>query len=422
MNKFKVGDLIPLVTTAIILCISCIDLVRYGLLGNGVAFATMGIVNLLFALCALGAWMGKCAPCYLLITIFGFVLFCITNNVGTTLFNATFLVQAIVSLLGAIGGTVLAIRKRQRPQKITAVFLAAMLLIASVFSGIWGAGSVQANARKDARQEIWQVPDLFEGECERKGTIEKVTYETKAYATDLRTVKKSAYVYLPCGYEEGTKYDVLYLLHGSGDDEGYWLVQNEWNKRMLDNLIDQKVIRPVIVVTPTFYVEDDCTESLQTLDRLSYTFKDELRNDLMPAIESAYSTYAESADEKGFIESRDHRAFAGLSRGSVTTLHSVLCGSLDYFSSFGTFSASRTPLEYYLNHVQKDYSIDYWYVASGAFDFGLSSQLQDYHAILKAEPRLQPGVNTSVAVYPMRYHSQGNWHLALYNFLQIVYG
>lgn len=47
---------------------------------------------------------------------------------------------------------------------------------------------------------------------------------------------------------------------------------------------------------------------------------------------------------------------------------------------------------------------------------------KNYHAILKAEPRLQKGVNTSLAVYPMRYHSQGNWHLALYNFLQIIYG
>lgn len=62
----------------------------------------------------------------------------------------------------------------------------------------------------------------------------------------------------------------------------------------------------------------------------------------MPEIESSYSTYAKSADDVGFSESRDHRAFAGLSRGAVTMYHSVLCQSLDYFSWFGAFSGSRT--------------------------------------------------------------------------------
>ena len=38
-------------------------------------------------------------------------------------------------------------------------------------------------------------------------------------------------------------------------------------------------------------------------------------------------------------------------------------------------------------------------------------------AVLAAEPRLQEGVNTSLDVFPMRYHSIGSWHLALYNFL-----
>ena len=62
----------------------------------------------------------------------------------------------------------------------------------------------------------------------------------------------------------------------------------------------------------------------------------------MPEIESVYSTYAKSADDEGFAESRDHRAFAGLSRGAVTMYHSALCQSLDYFSWFGAFSGSRT--------------------------------------------------------------------------------
>ena len=80
-------------------------------------------------------------------------------------------------------------------------------------------------------------------------------------------------------------------------------------------MIAEGDIDPLIVVTPTFYVEDDCADDL---DQLTYSFAKELRNDLMPEIESSYSTYAKSADDKGFSKSRDHRAFAGLSRGAVT--------------------------------------------------------------------------------------------------------
>lgn len=243
-------------------------------------------------------------------------------------------------------------------------------------------------------------------------------YTTKAYATDGRIVQKRALVYIPYGYSEDVPYDILYLLHGTGDDEEYWLKTNPYNKVMLDNLIYYGEIDPLIVVTPTWYVEDDCDGNL---DPLTYSFREELRKDLMPAVESAYSTYAPSCDAAGFAVSRTHRAFAGLSRGAVTTLHSVLNGCLDWFSRFGTFSGSRTPVEYFTEHLQSEacrsLSIDYWYVASGTFDFALPGQIEDYKAVLAVEPRLRPGVNTSFDVFPMRCHSMGSWHPALYNFL-----
>ncbi len=192
---------------------------------------------------------------------------------------------------------------------------------------------------------------------------------------------------------------------------------------MVDNLIYYGVISPIIIVTPTFYVEDDCKDS--SLDPLTYSFKYELRNDIMPAVESRYSTYAETADDAGFKASREHRAFAGLSRGAVTTFHSVFCGCLDYFSKFGTFSASRTTEEEFRETIQsdefKDLSIDYLYVSSGSFDFSLSRQIWDMRTLLKIESRLTAGVNYNFDVFPMRYHSQGSWHLALYNCLQKLF-
>ena len=94
-------------------------------------------------------------------------------------------------------------------------------------------------------------------------------------------------------------------------------------------------------------------------------------------------------------------------------------------SWFGTFSGSRTDAEYFRNTIQseafRDYPIHYLYVTSGTFDFALPRQLQDNTALLSIEPRLTTGVNTDMDVFPMRYHSQGNWHLALYNLLQRIF-
>ena len=175
-------------------------------------------------------------------------------------------------------------------------------------------------------------------------------------------------------------------------------------------------------MTPTFYVEDDCADDL---DQLTYSFlQKELRNDQCRLI--LLFTYAQNpADDKGFSKSRDHRAFAGLSRGAVTMYHSVLCQSLDYFSWFGAFSGSRTDRTAFEDTIQTgdfaELPIHYLYVASGNFDFALPGQVQDYQALLDIEPRLRSGVNTCFDVFPMRYHSMGNWHLALYNFLQKIF-
>ena len=147
---------------------------------------------------------------------------------------------------------------------------------------------------------MWAVPAKYDGEePEQAGTVEEVVYDTRAYATDERDVKKTAYVYLPYGYSEEKEYNILYLMHGTGDDEKYWLKTNPYNKTMLDNMIADGDIEPLIVVTPTFYVEDDCADDL---DQLTYSFAKELRNDLMSEIESSYSTYAKSADDKGFSQ------------------------------------------------------------------------------------------------------------------------
>lgn len=431
--KQKKGCLVP---AAALWLLGMVQIVRYVMLGDTTALLTVVFLEVGFGLIALAAYRGEAPGLLLLAGAGAGVCYFFTNHAETTLFNLIYLIQAAAALLGGILGLLLMRRRKKvlgEAQKERPRFsllaagwfapMAALLLMTAAFGVYWGVQFQMVRGEQEAKREIWGVPASFDSvEANAQGTLTELIYDTKAYATDQRDVEKSAWVYLPAGYDEARKYNILYLMHGTGDDEKYWLITNPKNKTMLDQMIEQEVIEPLIVVTPTFYVEEDCMDGL---DALTYSFREELRNDLMPAVEETYSTYAASCDDRGFSESRDHRAFAGLSRGAVTTIHSAICGSLDYFSWFGTFSGSRTDGEYFRETLQTDefgeLPIHYWYVSSGNFDFALPGQVQDYKELLDVEPRLKEGENISFDTYPMRYHSAGNWHISLYNCLQKIF-
>ena len=62
-------------------------------------------------------------------------------------------------------------------------------------------------------------------------------------------------VYLPEGYATSKDdYPVLYLLHGSGDDEAGWLTKGK-AKAILDSLMINELCKPMIVVMPNGYLE-----------------------------------------------------------------------------------------------------------------------------------------------------------------------
>ena len=397
----------------------------YLALGSPEATVTLLIVQALFALLAWAAWQGRMPLLNLPVAVFGFVLAFTTNYAETTAFNWVFWLQTAAAAIGAVPGSILLFTGKLPLRRFPTAALVLFVLIGLVSLGVWRGWSAHDRALTGrAQHTVWEVPARFDSvESDQPGTVEELFYDTKAYGTDSRALQKSALVYLPYGYDEAKQYNILYLMHGTGDDQYYWLRTHAYNKTMLDNLIANGDIEPLIVVTPTFYVEDDFKDT--GLDPLTYSFREELRNDLMPAVESKYATYAESVDEAGFAASREHRAFAGLSRGAVTTFHSAFCGSLDYFAWFGTFSGSRTDADYFREHIRSEefaaLPIRYLYVTSGVFDFALPRQEQDVSALMALEPRLTTGVNTAFDVFPMRYHSMGNWHLALYNLLQRIF-
>ena len=105
-------------------------------------------------------------------------------------------------------------------------------------------------------------------------------------------------------------------------------------KYVIDHAIEDGKIQPLIIVLPTYNNtsgEDSGNYSLAL--QLTDQFHNELLNDLVPAVESKYSTYAEDTTSDGLIASRDHRGFGGFSMGSVNTWCTFWYG-LGYFRYF----------------------------------------------------------------------------------------
>ena len=203
----------------------------------------------------------------------------------------------------------------------------------------------KADASAATVQEIAQtgmstaVPEEYFNSADEQGSVVQITYDSKDYAGDESDITKTAYVYLPYCYDENdldTRYDICYLMHGWGGHEGEWFEYGSI-KEMLDSMIEKGDIQPTIFVSPTFY-SNSSTDFSSSVAQLRQFHKD-LEENLMPAVEGQFRTYAESTSPDDLKASRDHRAFAGFSLGSVTTWLQF-CYDSDYIRYFLPMSGS----------------------------------------------------------------------------------
>ena len=165
------------------------------------------------------------------------------------------------------------------------------------------------------------VPSEFFQATSEQGKVEVLWYDSKDYTKSNRpSTHKPAYVYLPYGYNATQKYDVIYLLHGwTGTAEQYFGLSS-WPqmKNLFDNLIEKGLTRPFIAVSPTWDKDNESKGWGESTEEAA-VFSQEYVNDLIPAVETHYSTYLEKANKDGILASRSHRALGGFSLGSITT-------------------------------------------------------------------------------------------------------
>src|SRR5262245_33097294 len=88
----------------------------------------------------------------------------------------------------------------------------------------------------------------------RRDKVERGKVETVEYDSKTVGAKRKMVVYTPPGYSKDTKYPVLYLLHGAGDNETGW-TQKGAAGVILDNLYADKKLVPMIVVMPNGFVQ-----------------------------------------------------------------------------------------------------------------------------------------------------------------------
>lgn len=260
------------------------------------------------------------------------------------------------------------------------------------------------------------------------GTIEHISYTTYDYFGDSSTaITKYAYVYLPYNYDKSKQYNVLYLMHGIGGTEIEWGMVNENSrvKLMMDNLISNGEIEPFIVVVPNGRSSADFANASSDYNAF-YVFGQELRNDLIPYIESNYATYAKY-DATGYdlTATRDHRAMAGLSMGGMQTINIGLCESLDIISSFGAFSAA--PTSYPASRIATvlkdypDYGINYFYNICGREDaIAFSSAKAAVTSLTSLTDKLTESENF-IWQEVSGGHGFDVWYLGFYNFAQVAF-
>lgn len=190
---------------------------------------------------------------------------------------------------------------------------------------------------------IREIPDEEIEPAAEQGSLTTFYYISRNYDGDLRQETKYAQVYTPYGYDKSSKYNILYLMHGYGGSADDWLGTPEEPsdiKNCIDHMIEDSSIDPMIVVSLTYY-DDNTDEETENWDiNLTKQYNQEFINDVMPSVESTYSTYAETADEAGLAASRDHRMFGGFSMGGVTTWYQFH-DSLKYIKYF--YPASGSP-------------------------------------------------------------------------------
>jgi enterochelin esterase family protein len=245
---------------------------------------------------------------------------------------------------------------------------------------------------------------------------------------------RSMRVYTPPGYDSSDRtYPVFYLIHGGGDDDRGWTTIGRANF-ILDNLLAENQVEPMIVVMPNGSVprpgggyrlvgaeRTDPAALLARIERISAlhdVFVEDLLTTIMPTVEQRYRARTD----------RDSRAIAGLSMGGAETLR-VAPSNLAKFAYIGVFSMGlqvgaeagvhpdfeERNAAFFANPDRTNELLKLFYIAAGEDDRTVTDGPRRLSATLTRHG-IRHTLNETTGG-----HTWINWRLYLRDFLQLLF-
>ncbi|HPV17785.1 MAG TPA: alpha/beta hydrolase-fold protein [Prolixibacteraceae bacterium] len=281
----------------------------------------------------------------------------------------------------------------------------------------WGSG-VEIPAKD---QDFYAMKDVPHGQ------VREIHYFGKSSNSMRR-----CFVYTPPGYDQNlnTRYPVLYLQHGGGEDETGWSNQGRANL-IMDNLIAEGKATPFIIVMdngswamprmerPAQQAappqgerprQGERPAGFRSMAGFAEGFSKTLLEDIIPMIDANFRTLAD----------QPHRAMAGLSMGGMQT-RAITLANPEVFSHVGMFSGGSYSLEDVNNAPGFKENIKFLFVSFG------SRELENRRAGFGGDPRentealKNAGMNTHFYVSPQTAHEWQTWRRSLYEFAQRIF-
>lgn len=148
---------------------------------------------------------------------------------------------------------------------------------------------------------------------EAREGVEYPVFEKYYYQSQTAGRETGVNVLLPCHYTPEKQYPVLYVLHGSEDNEDWMADENVHISTLLTNLILDGKAKEMIVVSPYIYCDRDTPYTVLNAEAfLSFdNFLNDLETDLKPFIEANFPV----------AEGRENAAVTGFSIGGRESMN-----------------------------------------------------------------------------------------------------
>jgi enterochelin esterase-like enzyme len=247
------------------------------------------------------------------------------------------------------------------------------------------------------------------------GNMQQVLFPSKSTNTS-----RVAFVYTPPGYEKGkTKYPVLYLQHGWGENETSWGIQGRANL-IMDNMIAEGRIKPFIVVM-TYGMTNTGSRPVRPPVPVGGSsnnpagppgggmaamianngFQTVLVDELVPYVDAHFRTIAK----------RDGRAMAGLSMGAAET-KVITLAKPEVFGYWGLLSGGNyTPAD-----LEGKMKPKFIFITYGSKEANGANGLPKVEADLKAAD-----YNVGTYISPDTAHEFQTWRRSLYQMAPLLF-